>query len=68
MQRFPFKQILFTTCTEEVVNVSLAPFISLSDVFESVESPDPEVTTSGTVLNVALYRTTRLDLWIRICH
>jgi hypothetical protein len=25
MQRLPFKQILFTTCTEEVVNISLAP-------------------------------------------
>jgi hypothetical protein len=43
-------------------------FISLSDMYESVANPDPEVRSSGMVQNVPLYCTTRPDLWIRICH
>jgi len=42
-------------------------FISLSDIYESVANPNPEVRSSGTVLNVTLYCTTRPDLWIKIC-
>jgi len=36
--------------------------------WKAVVNPDPEVTSSGSILNVVFYTTSRPDLRIRIYH